>query len=90
MSVIILMHVMAHSATSIRACVLYNQRFLEGSFLTLLYLIGSFLIGCMEVRYSLLYYVAILDVSYRLLHKTWLLVGSLYLALNKKYKVAVS
>ena len=37
-----------------------DYRFFAGSRLTLLYLTGSFLIGYMEVRHSLLYYVLLL------------------------------
>ena len=73
--VIILMHVMAHSTISIRLALCKintNQRFFEGSRLSLLYLTGSFLIGYMEVRYSLLYYVLLVFIIANLLHLSWL------------------
>ena len=60
------MHIMAQSTISIMLALCKintNNDSFEGSHLTLLYLMGSFLIGYIEVRYSLLFYLVLLVIS---------------------------
>ena len=53
----------SNDGLSLSASVAVNKQ-IEGSHLSLLYLTGSFLIGYMKVRYSLLYYVLLLIVKW--------------------------